>query len=95
MATSLGFIGSQFIAGLSYQWNIDLGNAGILIVVTVVIGQVTPPVALSLVVAAKIAKVDVMAALRANTPFLIATVALLLVLAALPGLALWLPRVLD
>ncbi|WP_202614558.1 BCCT family transporter [Halostella litorea] len=34
VATSLGFIGSQFIAGLSYQWGIDLGNAGILLVVT-------------------------------------------------------------
>ncbi|QLK27346.1 BCCT family transporter [Natrinema zhouii] len=34
VATSLGFIGSQFIAGLSYQWGIDLGNVGILIVVT-------------------------------------------------------------
>jgi len=34
VATSLGFIGSQFIAGLSYQWGVDLGNLGILIVVT-------------------------------------------------------------
>lgn len=34
VATSLGFIGSQFIAGLNYQWGIDLGNAGILLVVT-------------------------------------------------------------
>ncbi|WP_144799195.1 BCCT family transporter [Halorubrum depositum] len=34
VATSLGFIGSQFIAGLNYQWGIDLGNIGILIVVT-------------------------------------------------------------
>lgn len=75
--------------------DVDLLHFGVLIVVTVVIGQVTPPVALSLVVAAKIAKVDVMSALRANTPFLIATIALLALLAALPGLALWLPRVLD
>ena len=75
--------------------DVDLLHFGILIVVTVVIGQVTPPVALSLVVAAKIANVDVMSALRANTPFLVATIALLLLLAAQPGLALWLPRVLD
>ncbi|WP_122088070.1 BCCT family transporter [Halalkalicoccus subterraneus] len=34
VATSLGFIGSQFISGLNFQWGIDLGNAGILIVVT-------------------------------------------------------------
>ena len=34
VATSLGFIGSKFIAGLNYQWGIDLGNVGILLVVT-------------------------------------------------------------
>ena len=34
VATSLGFIGSQFVEGLNYQWGVDLGDAGILIVVT-------------------------------------------------------------
>ena len=34
VATSLGFIGSQFVEGLSFQWGVDLGDAGILIVVT-------------------------------------------------------------
>ncbi|MFP8958573.1 BCCT family transporter [Natrialbaceae archaeon A-CW3] len=34
VATSLGFIGSQFVTGLDYQWNVDLGDTGILLVVT-------------------------------------------------------------
>ncbi|WP_306052697.1 BCCT family transporter [Natronococcus wangiae] len=34
VATSLGFIGSQFVTGLDYQWGIDMGNVGILAVVT-------------------------------------------------------------
>ncbi|QHS16380.1 BCCT family transporter [Halopenitus persicus] len=34
VATSLGFIGSQFIEGLRYQWGIDLGTTGIILVVT-------------------------------------------------------------
>ncbi|WP_436344735.1 BCCT family transporter [Natronorubrum sp. FCH18a] len=34
VATSLGFIGSQFVSGLDYQWGIDLGNTGIILVVT-------------------------------------------------------------
>ncbi|MFA9424708.1 BCCT family transporter [Natronorubrum sp. A-ect3] len=34
VATSLGFIGSQFVTGLDYQWGIDLGSTGILLVVT-------------------------------------------------------------
>ncbi|NHN49481.1 BCCT family transporter [Halostella sp. JP-L12] len=34
VATSLGFIGSQFVTGLDYQWGIDLGTTGIIAVVT-------------------------------------------------------------
>ncbi len=34
VATSLGFIGSQFVTGLDYQWGISLGDMGILLVVT-------------------------------------------------------------
>ncbi|GAB3672671.1 BCCT family transporter [Halopiger thermotolerans] len=34
VATSLGFIGSQFVTGLEYQWGISMGNIGILLVVT-------------------------------------------------------------
>jgi len=34
VATSLGFIGSQFVSGLDYQWGISLGDGGILLIVT-------------------------------------------------------------
>jgi choline/carnitine/betaine transport len=34
VATSLGFIGSQFVTGLDYQWGISMGDIGILLVVT-------------------------------------------------------------
>ena len=34
VATSLGFIGSQFVTGLDYQWGLDFGSTGILLVVT-------------------------------------------------------------
>lgn len=34
VATSLGFMGSQFVSGIQYQWGIELGNAGIILVVT-------------------------------------------------------------
>src|SRR6056297_2512102 len=36
VATSLGFIGSQFVTGLDYQWGINMGDLGILLVVTFV-----------------------------------------------------------
>ncbi|ELY91735.1 BCCT transporter [Natrialba hulunbeirensis JCM 10989] len=34
VATSLGFIGSQFVTGLDYQWGLNFGDTGILLVVT-------------------------------------------------------------
>nr|WP_321112710.1 BCCT family transporter [Halorussus salinisoli] len=34
VATSLGFIGSQFITGLSFQWGIELGDVGTIVVIT-------------------------------------------------------------
>ena len=70
---------------------IDLVHFGVLMVVCVVIGQVTPPLAIALVVAAKIADEDLARVVRANTPFLLGTLALLLLLVFVPGLATWLP----
>lgn len=74
---------------------IDPVYFGVIIVLTVIVGQVTPPVAMSLVVAAKIAKVDAWGVLRANTPFLIATVGVLALVIVFPALATWLPTVLG
>jgi glycine betaine transporter len=34
VATSLGFIGRQFLTGLEYQWGIALGDAGTILVIT-------------------------------------------------------------
>ncbi|WP_024805452.1 TRAP transporter large permease [Nocardia sp. BMG51109] len=72
---------------------IDPIHFGAIIVLTVVIGQVTPPVAMSLVVAARIAKVDAWQVLRYNTPFLAATVVVLVLVMLVPALATWLPSV--
>jgi tripartite ATP-independent transporter DctM subunit len=74
---------------------IDPVYFGVIIVLTVIIGQVTPPVAMSLAVAAKIAKVDAWGVLRANTPFLLATIAVLILVILVPSLATWLPDVLG
>jgi tripartite ATP-independent transporter DctM subunit len=74
---------------------IDPVHFGVIIVLTVIVGQVTPPVAMSLVVAAKIAKVDAWRVLRANTPFLVATVGVLALVIVFPALATWLPTALG
>ncbi|MGV6875716.1 TRAP transporter large permease [Pseudochelatococcus sp. B33] len=73
--------------------DIDLVHFGVLIVVTVVIGQVTPPVAIALIVAARIGKEDIIATFRANTPFLISMFVFLMLLILFPALSTWLPSV--
>lgn len=72
-------------------FDVDLLHFGVLMVIAVVIGQVTPPLAIALIIAGRIANVDQMEVLRANMPFFYAIVAFMLVAIAAPGIATWLP----
>ena len=74
---------------LAFQ--VDLLHFGVLMVIAVVIGQVTPPLAIALIIAGRIANVDQMEVLRANMPFLWGIVAFMLIAIAVPSLATWLP----
>lgn len=75
-------------------FNIDLLHFGVLMVVCVVIGQVTPPMAIALIISGRIAGVDQMRVFAANTPFLIGMVIFLLVLIGIPEIATFLPSLL-
>jgi tripartite ATP-independent transporter DctM subunit len=72
-------------------YQIDLVHFGVLMVIAVVIGQVTPPMAIALFIAGRIAEVDQMEVLRANTPFLIGILIFMLIAIAVPEIATWLP----
>jgi len=74
--------------------DVDLVHFGMLMIVTVVLGQITPPVALALIVAARIGQEDLLATVKANTPFLISLIVLLLIMVLFPSLSTWLPSVL-
>jgi TRAP-type C4-dicarboxylate transport system permease large subunit len=71
--------------------DVDLVHFGVLMVLTVVIGQITPPVALALLIAAQIGREDVIAVIRANTVFLIGLIFSLILLVMFPALSTWLP----
>jgi tripartite ATP-independent transporter DctM subunit len=77
---------------LTYQ--IDLTHFGVLMVIAVVIGQVTPPMAIALVITGRIANVDQLRVFRANMPFLWGMLAFLILIMAVPQLATWLPDLL-
>ena len=74
-------------------YQIDLIHFGVLMVIAVVIGQVTPPMAIALFIAGRIAEVDQMKVLRANMPFLFGIVVFLLIAIAIPEVATWLPSI--
>jgi tripartite ATP-independent transporter DctM subunit len=77
---------------LAYQ--IDLTHFGVLMVIAVIIGQVTPPMAIALVITGRIADVDQLRVFRANMPFLWGMLGFLILIMAVPQLATWLPDLL-
>ena len=76
---------------LAYQ--IDLVHFGVLMVIAVIIGQVTPPMAIALVISGRLAEVDQLRVFWANWPFLWGMIAFLLLIMAVPQLATWLPSI--
>jgi tripartite ATP-independent transporter DctM subunit len=71
----------------------DLIHFGALMVMCVVIGQLTPPLAIALIITSRIANCDQMKIFMANLPFLLAIVAFLIVMMLVPEIATWLPSV--
>jgi tripartite ATP-independent transporter DctM subunit len=75
-------------------FEVDMIHFGVLMVITVVIGQVTPPMAIALIIAGRIAEVDQIEVLKANMPFFWGIVVFLLVAIAVPEIATFLPSLL-
>lgn len=76
------------------SYGIDPIHFGIILIITVQIAFLTPPLGVNLFVAAKIANVPVWTIVRAILPFLIALLLMLAVAVLVPPLSLWLPEVL-
>ena len=68
---------------------------GVLLTLKIAIGQFTPPMAVNLMVSCRIAGVPMEATLRWVGPLIAAMFGVLVLLIAVPELALWLPRVLG
>jgi len=77
------------------QLSIDLVHFGIIMVLNLMIGLLTPPVGLVLYIITDIAKVPFEKVVRSTMPFLIPLVIVLLLLTYVPYIVLILPRLLD
>jgi len=79
------------IAHLGY----DPVHFGIITIMLLVVGSVTPPVGVLAMVASRIAGINYSASLAMLAPFIAAWMAVILLVAYVPDLVLWLPRLMK
>lgn len=71
---------------------IDMVHFGVVVVLNVMIGLLTPPFGLLLFIVANMTKQPLVAIVREAMPFIVSAIVILLLVTLIPGLALWLPR---
>jgi tripartite ATP-independent transporter DctM subunit len=74
---------------------IDMVHFGVVVVVNIMLGLITPPYGLLLFVMTRIAEVPLKDLVREVLPFLWAMIGALALITFFPGLVLWLPRLLG
>jgi len=74
---------------------IDLVHFGVVVVVNIMLGLVTPPYGLLLFIVAKISGAPMRAIVRDATPFILWMIVSLVIITFVPDLVLWLPRLLG
>jgi TRAP-type C4-dicarboxylate transport system permease large subunit len=72
-------------------YDVDLLHFGVLMVMAVVIGQLTPPLAIALIITSRIARADQLRIFVANLPFFVSILLFTVLLLIFPQIAIWLP----
>jgi TRAP-type C4-dicarboxylate transport system permease large subunit len=80
---------------LAVSYGIDPLHFGLIFVLNLIVGTVTPPVGTVLYVTCSVAKVKFEALVKALIPFLIILFAMLLIITYVPALSLTLPKLLG
>jgi C4-dicarboxylate transporter, DctM subunit len=86
---------TPIILPLAIGLGIDPIHFGVIIVVNLAVGLVTPPVGINLFVAAQIGELSILQISRAVLPFLAALIVGVLVITYVPALSTWLPGILE
>lgn len=71
---------------------VDPYHMGLVVVLTLAIGLITPPYGLCLLIAADLGGLSTAAAVRAMVPFYVISLAVVLFAVLFPGIVLWIPR---
>lgn len=78
---------------VAMELGIDPLHLGVVIVVNMGLGLVTPPVGLNLMLASEIAEIDMFEGVKGIWPFLLAGLVVLMLLTFIPALSTWLPGI--
>jgi C4-dicarboxylate transporter DctM subunit len=92
--TGIILILAPILFPIAMQLGIDPVHLGIIMVVNLEIGMVTPPVGLNLFVTAGITKMSIMEVVRAALPWLSVLVLFLVFVTYIPQISLFLPNLL-
>ena len=92
--TGIILILAPILFPIAMQLGIDPVHLGIIMVVNLEIGMVTPPVGLNLFVTAGITKMTIMQVVRAALPWTSVLLVFLILVTYVPAIALWLPNLL-
>ena len=76
---------------LVHELGVDPVHFGVIMVLNLVIGLVTPPVGASIFVVSAISRVSIIEMTKAMWPFLLVSIGVLLLVTYVPALSLWLP----
>ncbi|MGX9933825.1 TRAP transporter large permease [Advenella kashmirensis] len=93
--TGIILILAPILFPIATQLGIDPVHLGIIMVVNLEIGMVTPPIGLNLFVTAGITKMSIGQVVRAASPWLILLLAFLVIITYVPAITLWLPQLLG
>jgi C4-dicarboxylate transporter DctM subunit len=92
--TGIILILAPILLPIAVQLGIDPVHFGIIMVVNMEIGMVTPPVGLNLFVTSGITGMSIMQVVRAAMPWLSVLVVFLIMVTYLPAISMWLPGLL-
>ena len=93
--TGIILILAPILFPIATQMGIDPVHLGIIMVINLEIGMVTPPVGLNLFVTAGITKMSIGQVVRAALPWLLLLLTYLVFITYVPAVSLWLPRLLG
>ncbi|MDJ0893763.1 MAG: TRAP transporter large permease [Alphaproteobacteria bacterium] len=88
-------VAAPVIAPAMIQLGFDPLHIGMVMLLALNLGNITPPVGMTLMTAARIAEVPYERAIRQSLPFILSHLAVILAVSLFPGLVLWLPRLIG